>query len=72
MINKFIKNKDLDYFLENFNKIEKGYSKYDKIKSYLSDWRISAFLYLDLKNRIWDEVKYSSLISITKVPIMVI
>ena len=57
IINQFIKNKDIISFLDNFRKIEVGYNNYEKLKSYISYWRICAYLYLDQKNRIWDEVK---------------
>lgn len=61
VINQFIENKDIVLFLENFRKIELGYSNYEKFKSYLSFWRICAYLYTDRRDKIWDEVKSSDM-----------
>lgn len=47
VIEKFIKNKDITYLVNNFNKIEHAYPEYEKIKRYLIEWKSSAYLLVD-------------------------
>ena len=47
--------------MENYRKIEEGYGKYETIMRYLPDWKIEAYLYLDHRDKIWDEVISSTL-----------
>ena len=46
IIEKFIENRDINYFLENFNKIEKGYGNYEKINESLLCWKSDAYCFV--------------------------
>lgn len=50
-IEQYIKSKDLDLILYNFELVEDGYGEYEKISNYLVTWRSDAYLYAgDRKN----------------------
>ena len=63
LIENFIENRDINYFLENLDKIDKGYGNYDKIKEYLIIWKSDAYRFIGKYNKALEVMKGKGLLS---------
>lgn len=61
IVANFISDKNLDSLLTSIEKLQSGYSKYEKIRDYLTYWKSDAFLYLNDYDKAWETKKGMSL-----------
>jgi HEAT repeat protein len=62
VINEFIQNRDINHFLDCFNKIEKGYGEYPKIKEYLIIWKSDAYRLVGEYDKALETIKEKGLL----------
>lgn len=63
VITEFVQSRDINQFLESFNKVDEGYSKYPKIKEYLIIWKSDAYLLVGEYGKALETVKEKGLLS---------
>jgi len=61
LIERFIKDKDINYLTKCFEKITKGYGEYENIQYYITYWTFDAYLYLKNYDKAWETGKGNSL-----------
>lgn len=57
VIERFINDKDINHLSSIFEKLNRGYCIYEKIKDYLTIWLADAYLYINNYDKAWEVLK---------------